>query len=250
MLQLLRAEIIRAIDALIFPWACVICHGAGEQGPFCEPCRQKLLEASRDFGKASCPRCGLRAGPFADLHDGCSACRSRRLGFDATIAFGRYEGALRDICLMLKQDRNAWLGPWLADLFVESCRDRLEAAAGDAIVVPVPLHWRRRWERGYNQAEVLARRLALRLKRPCHLALKRVIATSKLAPMAATTRRATLRDAFAVRSSRLIAGRAVILVDDVMTTGATCASAARILKRAGAHEVRIAVMARTDRPRY
>ena len=119
-------------------------------------------------------------GPWPDRSGGCFECRGRSLGFDGAIALGPYEGPIRDLCLRLKHERNAWIAPWLAELLVEA-RAEVRLGPVEACVVPVPLHWWRQWSRGYNQAEALARgladRLSLRLVRP----LRRVKGTPPLA---------------------------------------------------------------------
>ncbi len=101
----------------------------------------------------------MPVGPYADRSGGCSECRGRPLGFDAAIALGPYQGPIRHLCLGLKHERNAWLARWLGELAAEAFSDslRAEVEAG-AWVVPVPLHWRSRLRRGYNQAEALAQR--------------------------------------------------------------------------------------------
>jgi ComF family protein len=167
------------------------------------------------------------------------------LGFDAAVALGPYEGAIRDLCLRLKRERNAWLAPWLASLLAEA---RVEARQfpGDSVVVPVPLHWKRQWQRGYNQADALAcglaKRLSLRLAHP----LRRVQATPHLAFAGRSERAKVMRDAFEVRRRVPLGGRTVLLVDDILTTGATCGAAARALKRAGAARVVVAVIGRAE----
>lgn len=239
----------RAVDALVFPWSCAVCGVEGSGGPFCPSCREALREHSARAAATACPRCALPAGPYADLKGGCADCRGRPLGFDAAIALGPYDGALRDLCLRLKRDRDAWLAPWLCGLWAEA---RGEAVARldlppDAWVVPVPLHWRRHWERGYNQAEALAHGLARRLDRPVRRPLRRVAYSKKLATLSATDRAEALREAFRAGASRALRGRTILLVDDVLTTGATCGAAARTLKKAGASRVIVAVIARTGK---
>ena len=88
-------------------------------------CRRELLEQSAWAAASACPRCALSVGPFADLHGGCAACRDRSLGFDAALALGPYDGEIRDLCLRLKHEQNAWLAPWLSDLFVEARREAI-----------------------------------------------------------------------------------------------------------------------------
>jgi ComF family protein len=236
----------RAIDALVFPWSCAACGAEGTGGAFCPACRGALREHA---AQSACPRCALPAGPYADLRGGCGDCRGRSLGFDAAVALGPYDGTLRDLCLRLKHDRDAWLAPWLSDLWAEARReaiDRLDLPP-DAWIVPVPLHWRRHWERGYNQAEALARGLSRRLGYPVKRPLRRIAETKKLATMSATDRTEALRDAFRARPTRALKDRTILLVDDVLTTGATSGAAARALKKAGAGRVVVAVIARTGK---
>jgi ComF family protein len=235
-----------AADALLFPWSCPVC-GAEGGNPFCRPCRAALLEQSVRATASACPRCALSAGPFADLRGGCAVCRHRSLGFDAALAFGPYDGDIQNLCLRLKHESNAWLAPWLSDLFVEARHDAMSKLPQDAWIVPVPLHWWRRWRRGYNQAEALARGLARRLDLPLRQPLRRVVATERLAHKGRTERAEVMHGAFIARPNRQLAGRTVLLVDDVLTTGATCGDAARALKKAGAVRVVVVVIARTER---
>ncbi len=195
----------------------------------------------------ACPRCALHTGPFEDLHGGCSECRGRSLGFDAALALGTYNGAIRELCLSLKNEKNAWLAWWLSGLLVESRRDSLSQLPQTACIVPIPLHWWRRWRRGYNQAEALAYGLGRRLRLPVCRLLRRIAATDRLAPLCPTERYDVMRDAFHVHSSPRLVGQTVLLVDDVLTTGATSGAAAKALKRAGAARVVVIVIGRAER---
>jgi ComF family protein len=163
------------------------------------------------------------------------------------VAFGPYQGPVRELCLRLKRHPDAWLARWMAELIVEA-RPVLAAEAAktpDALVAPVPLHWRRWWARGYNQAEELARGLAGRLGLKAARPLRRVRHTEILAGLGRVERARTLRGAFRARSESL-QGRTVLLVDDILTTGATCGAAARALKRAGAKRVVAVVVGRAE----
>lgn len=118
-------------------------------------------------------------------------------------------------------------------------------AAGIQAVVPVPLHWRRRWTRGYNQAEAVARELAGTLGVVFGAGwLRRVKPATQHAQPSASAREANIRGAFRCRPRASLAGRTVLLVDDVMTTGSTVGEAARMLRQAGAGGVVVAVLAR------
>jgi ComF family protein len=113
------------------------------------------------------------------------------------------------------------------------------------VVVPVPLHWWRHWRRGYNQAETLARAVAAGLGLPCWpRCLRRIRNTPQQTLQSSpTSRQANVHGAFAPRPGYRMAGKRVLLVDDVLTTGATASEAARALRRGGAGSVAVAVLA-------
>ncbi len=231
---------IAAGDDLLFPWDCAICS-ANAQGALCLDCRTELLEARG----LTCPRCAMPVGPHARLDRGCSDCRGRVLGFDQAMALGPYTGPIRDLCLQLKRQENAWIAQDLVKLFVEVHQERLRQMS-PAAIVPVPLYWLRRLTRGYNQADELATALGHCLGVGVHRGLRRSINTPKLAGLGRLERRERLKEAFRIQSRPEWAGRTVLLVDDILTTGATTGSAARTLKRAGAKQVVVAVVGRAE----
>jgi ComF family protein len=169
------------------------------------------------------------------------------MGFDATLALGPYDGVLRNLCLHIKRESNAWLARSLIDLLIRAKGDVLSTLVGNSWVVPVPLHWSRLWQRGYNQADALACALAQRLGLPVHRVLQRVVATQRLAPMGLSERQEVMRNAFRARDDQQLVGRTVLLVDDILTTGTTCGAAARTLRRAGAARVVAVVIGRAAR---
>jgi ComF family protein len=219
----------------------------GLSEPFCSSCRKQLLDQSVLANASACPRCANPVGPHEELCEGCAACRGRSLGFDALLALGPYSLAIRDLCLRLKHERNAWLAPWLSDLLVEAQSRALSQVPRDAWIVPVPLNrWRYRW-RGYNQAEALAQGLGQRLKLQVHRPLRRPVATPKLATLGLAARVDVMHRAFRASAHPKLIGRTVLLVDDILTTGTTCGEAARALKRAGAGPIIAVVIARTGK---
>ena len=112
-------------------------------------------------------------------------------------------------------------------------------------VVPVPLHWRRRWQRGFNQSELLARAVARRTALPMIPALRRLRYTPAQAGLSNTARRKNVAAAFACR--RPVSGKRILLIDDVLTTGSTAAASAAVLRRAGAARIALLTVARADR---
>ncbi|HVP46494.1 MAG TPA: ComF family protein [Bryobacteraceae bacterium] len=115
------------------------------------------------------------------------------------------------------------------------------------IVVPMPLHWRRKWSRGFNQATLLSRPVARLCGIPVKNAVRRLRSTQTQAGLSNAQRRENVAGAFRVRNARVIQGRQVLLIDDVMTTGATASACALALKRGGAKSVTLLALARVDR---
>jgi ComF family protein len=113
--------------------------------------------------------------------------------------------------------------------------------------VPVPLHWQRRWARGFNQSELLARGIARRCGVLMVRALRRTRCTATQTGLSHTGRRQNVTGAFQVRRPRAVAGKRVLLIDDVMTTGSTAAACAAALRRAGASRIMVLTAARADR---
>jgi ComF family protein len=130
----------------------------------------------------------------------------------------------------------------------------LPREAGFDAIVPMPLHWRRRWQRGFNQSELLAREIARRWSVPVSNAIRRRKATAPQAGLTSSQRRKNMQGAFSVKQGRFavkrrkpLDGMRVLLIDDVLTTGATASACARALKRAGASHVTFLALARRDR---
>ena len=171
----------------------------------------------------------------------CSLCRLGLSGFDEVFSYGSYEGSLRKLIHAYKYGGVQPLAKRFGDLMIRSIpRER----RFDAIVA-MPLHWRRRWDRGFNQAALLADEISRRWSVPVLRAVRRARATSPQAGLTNAKRRANVRGVF--KATRRLDGLRILLVDDVLTTGATAAACARALKRAGASRVAVAAVARTDR---
>jgi ComF family protein len=243
----LRTVVNRAL-ARIFAPPCAACGGAIAHpldGAVCDACWAALLT----FTAPLCFGCGDPLPPWrqtARAHGRCPRCRRRLRPLSRQASVGPYEGTLRAVVHALKYDRRRSAAAPLSALMAAAGRDLLEDA--DA-VVPVPLHPRREWSRGFNQADLLAAGLA----RPVHRLLSRVRSTPPQVALPAAQRHRNVREAFALnhREARRVAahpggrpasaaldGLVLVLVDDVATTGATLEACARVLLEGGAAEVR------------
>jgi competence protein ComFC len=194
---------------------------------------------SAEFFCTSCRTPFQNSFPL-DAAGRCALCRSGLRGFDAAYSFGAYQGVLRELIHLYKYGKIRTLARPLSALLLQALpRDE----AFDAIV-PVPLFWRRRLQRGFNQSELLARGLARCTGIPTVNALRRVRPTPTQAGLSNSVRRQNVAQAF---RSRSVQGKRILLIDDVMTTGATAASCALALKQAGARRVALLTVARVDR---
>jgi ComF family protein len=159
---------------------------------------------------------------------------------------GPYAGGLRLLVHELKFRGRRRVATHVAETIVANAASTGFLSEG-SVLVPVPLHPRRRRERGFNQSEVLADAIGRRSGLPvAAAALVRRKETISQTGLSAAARRANVADAFAVRRRTRVAGRVVVLVDDVVTTGATARACARALRQAGAREVRLLTLARVD----
>jgi ComF family protein len=243
-----RRSIRAAILDVAFPPVCVGCSAEiatweADDGDalVCADCLEQLAI----FIGPACPRCGSRAPASAATHGKCGDCSGIKLWFDEAIALGEYDGLLRQWLLRMKHRQGDGLSLALGRLLWQHHHERIAAAPLD-VVVPVPMHWRRRWSHGTNAAAVMAEVLGDQLRVPLAAGLlRRLRHTPPQFSLPPSERRANVRGAFAVRTGYHLERANVLLVDDILTTGATCSEAARALKRAGAAKVMVAVAGRT-----
>ena len=229
-----------AVD-LLYPPRCPICGDAiGNQGGLCMPCWEEL-EVPKIPACMTCNR-PLRSLDN-DTPEQCTPCLNRPPIHDGIVAGTVYNDASRKLILSFKHGRRIALSPLLARLIAA----RLPDLEGEWLFIPVPLHPLRLWKRGFNQAALLARDMArLRNQRLLFDGLRRSKATRSLGGLGRRERERTLANAIAMnpRRAKNVRGAKIVLVDDVLTSGATSDSCVRVLKRAGARTVVVACFAR------
>jgi ComF family protein len=230
---------------LLFPPRCAFCNAdlpAGRDGLLlCADCRLVLGPESWP----GCPRCGATAGRTeGGPSEGCPLCRKTPLRFDAVITLGGYHSELRRVVLRMKRPSGEPLSAAMGRLLALRRGSQL-ASFGAELIVPVPMYWTRRLGRGINSPEILADCLGRFLGVPVgRRVLSRCRNTLPQASLTPRERFRNVRGAFRVRAGHHLAGLRTLLVDDILTTGATCSEAAGMLKQAGATRVAAAVIAR------
>ncbi|MCC6574458.1 MAG: ComF family protein [Planctomycetes bacterium] len=241
-------SLVSGIFDLLLPRHCAVTGrplAPDERGCISAEAARAIRLAAADY----CSRCGAPQGPGVGVVSVCGRCKDFKDGFGTSevVAVGDYEGSLREMCLALKfggaravaRPLAAWLVAALIDRGIDKKID---------VIAPVPLHAMREFGRGYNQSALIANQVAKALRKPMLPRLvARTRATERNALLDVPTRRKNVEGAFAVRKrmAARIKGKSVLVVDDVMTTGATIAEAARVLTKAGAGDVFAAVAARS-----
>jgi ComF family protein len=247
------SAVAESLFATLFPSDCRLCSAPLvniSRLPVCQPCLCNI----RPISGGTCSVCGERVfTPYVVSANEilCGVCRRLMPPFVRALAYGSYDGGLRELIHLLKYEQvrpaAVVLGRMLAEAIEGLESDWTQQAV---LVVPVPLHARKLRQRGFNQSELIAQhaiklgagsgRLVLRSR-----ILERRRETQSQIGLTRHQRRENLRGSFAVVTPEEIAGRELLLVDDVFTTGTTVSECARVLRRAGASKVFVATVART-----
>ena len=228
-----------AVASILFPSGCRICEALltrADRLPVCDQC----LNSFRELPKEICERCGQ---PWTDAGDVdgdesvCRECRERGFAFDAARSFGVYEGALARAIVLMKYERIEPLGAWFAKRLLVTAR-RIPSPYSADVIVPVPLHRERQKERGFNQVDLFGRPLARKLRLPYRaVLLKRERARPEKHLLHFEERWEAVRGAFVIREGGRVDNLRILLLDDVMTSGATLDACSRALREAGAKSV-------------
>ena len=236
-----------ALASIVFPAPCGVCGEILDNAsriPICRSCLALLTP----WNAPMCPRCGR---PFVSsvAVEGlapplCHGCRRGLYDFDFARSYGAYGTAMARAIVLLKYNQVTPLADWFAGRLLPLAREHASQFAAD-VVVPVPLHPARQRERGYNQAELIARSLAKRLGLPCRpFLLVRTRPRPEKLRLTLGERWRSVRNAFDIRKGAQVDKLRVLLLDDVMTTGATLDACSRALRQAGASYVAAMTVAR------
>lgn len=239
--QLMWRELLLGVRELAYPNICVWCRELHDdtQADFCPKC---VAEFTTDT-ETTCPRCSSSVAEMADVSKGCPRCVGDKLHFESAMRMNGYQPPISDVILRMKQPTGDVLTECMAKLWSVKMAPRIRPL-GANIIMAVPLHWRRRLWRGFNVPQLLAGTLAKTLKIPCRTnLLRRTRATPSQTTRTPAQRRENVRHAFVARRPSELAGKTILLVDDVLTTGSTLSDAARALKAAGVTSVHAAVIA-------
>lgn len=240
-----------SLFAVFFPSDCRLCQSPLmniSRLPVCEPCLAKILP----LDGVMCRVCGEKLfSAYVETEEGplCGLCRRAHPEFRRAVAYGAYEGELRDLIHLFKYSGIRPAGAMLARLLGRAIG---QLALPDApVLIPVPLWSGKRKTRGFNQSEAIAKALvSLETAKSIQLDTATLVRTRETASQTGLTRRqrrANVRGAFAVTAPERIRDRRVLLIDDVMTTRTTVNECARILRRAGAKEIFVATVARATK---
>jgi competence protein ComFC len=233
---------------LMYPETCFLCSAPVARQRdcgICDPCWQKVIALK--ILPPRCASCGLPFYSFEERSEHlCGDCIQNMPPYAGARAYGHYSAELSRVVQELKfsgrQNLIGLLAPLLADAFSDTwSRDEFD------LIVPVPLHPKRKRDRGFNQAELLAVSLGRLIAIPCRKALRRIRATLPQVGLTHSQRLENVHKAFRCSAPQHISKRRILLIDDVMTTGATVECAAQALMDAGALRVSVLTVARAGR---
>jgi ComF family protein len=224
---------------LLFPSFCYLCREPAHEGmPLCPECLSKIELIQN--------RCQICGEPFSGEagERSCGDCMQDPPHFVKARAWARFGGPMLDVIHKFKYQRGFQFAEWMAAGMIEVFEKEFADQEVD-LIVPVPLHWRRLLSRGYNQALILARPISRKLKIPIAAGvLARAVNNPSQVGLSRPKRKENLKKVFQVESKSKVAGKNILLIDDVITTGATVDEVARVLRKAGAESVCVLAFAR------
>lgn len=249
----MRNPITRYLSSLVFP---PCCNGCDQQifaepndddthaihNAWCDDCLSQLIAGPLD-------RC-IKCGAFIEhnhYRDRCRVCHNVQLKFDSAIAVNNYQGLVRDLVIRMKRDREDVLAFQFGRLLALQV-DKFSPDRRLDKIVPIPSHWIRRCARGFQASGVIADGVASILELPvCNRTLVSRKRTRKQGTLSSAGRITNVRRAFGLHDHADVEGKTILLIDDVMTSGATTSEASKVLIKAGASQIVVGVIARGTR---
>lgn len=226
---------------IFLPLECPVCSGVpfdGSPNMLCKTCFEKLQFLKPPY----CPMCGGELHGFLDVCESCLSSGKRQ--WDGAFSAFKMDGLIKDLLHQCKYEKKPEAGHLVGQLCLMAMSERMPPVD---YIVPVPLHWTRYLMRGFNQSALYAKVLSEGTGIPICYALRREKYTKQQAKLDRNERKSNLSGAFSIFDSTILKKRAILLVDDVMTTGATLSAAAKAVKHAGASKVYVFTVARRQR---
>ena len=237
-------RLVHGLRAIVYPKTCLSCRKKlaekADDGFLCSQCRGKIKKNLPPF----CVSCGRQLDKRWFAKNICPACQKNNLSFDRAYSPCAYEGVVRELIHKFKYNGKEHLGEPLSRLMSEFIREYSLPIDYIDCIIPVPLHKTRLREREFNQSEVLSRYLAQEFnKELVSNAIERFRHTRTQTELETHQRASNVKNSFRVTDPQAIKGKFILLVDDVLTTGATSSEAAAALKSAGANIVFVLTIA-------
>ena len=236
---------LQSILDLIYPRYCLVCNislNNTERRALCSDCTTKITFINQD---TSCPRCGLDLGPYVQTDTLCQECHAHPPRFTRAIAVAGYDGVIREAIHKFKYAKERVLLDELSGLLIARWQGVTQLLPQIDMIMPAPLYRGKLKERGFNQSQLLAERLSQATGIPLEIDnLIKTRSTPDQAGLDSVDRKKNLIDAFEVTNPKAVDGKNILLIDDVLTTGATASEISHTLKKAGAKNVYVLVLAR------
>jgi len=240
-------EYLHASLDLFYPRFCLHCNinlNNSLEQYLCTGCKESITYVNENY----CIKCGTILGPYitSSATDGCFFCKGKNFHFDTITAIAHYDDIMKTLIHKYKYAGQKFLHKTFNELALQKTKTAGIADKTD-VIIPVPLHWLRKLQRGFNQSELLARGLHRSYCKPLSINnLLRVRNTMSQTKLSKNKRQQNIHNAFYIRDPESIKGKRILLVDDVYTTGVTSEECANFLKKAGAQSVHIFVLAISD----
>lgn len=237
-------DYVQALLDVFYPRTCLYCRSNINyhcEQYICGNCRKNIPFVN----ERHCSRCGSVLGQYSVTSEvkGCAFCRSEHLYHDSLTAIAYYDGAIKVLIHKYKYERQRFLYKAIGD-FLRTNKKLAELMREIDIVVPVPLYWRKKLQRGFNQSELIAREIHRAFLTPFSVNnLIRIKNTTSQTRLSKNKRYSNVQKAFFVKNPAIMKGKRVLLVDDVLTTGLTMRECAKKLKETGAKSIHLLVFA-------